>query len=131
MKCIEDVIAARVDKAAAADHYAALQQLEIQRNYPARIQKLEEDLEKLLRSIQNKSTDLDNLGSDHHLNMEMVDAELDKLKEALKGLLEQFTKYAKEKYGITNEVAIYSNLLDFEQQRLTAVTQKVTIILIN
>ena len=70
-----------MDKAAAADHYAALQQLEIQRNYPARIQKLEEDLEKLLRTIQYKSGDLDNLANDYHLNMEMVDAEMDKLKE--------------------------------------------------
>ena len=127
LKCIEDVIAARVDKAAAADHYAALQQLEIQRNYPARIQKLEEDLEQLLCTIQDKSTDLDNLGTDYHLNMEMIDAEMDKLKEALKSLLEQFNEYAKDKYGITNEVAIYSKLLDFEQQRLTAVTQMVTI----
>ena len=82
-------------------------------------------MEKLLYSIQNKTSDLDNLSSDYHLNMEMADAELSKLKEAFRGLLEQFTEYANIKYGVTNEVAIYSKLLDFEQERLMAVKQKV------
>ena len=125
LRCIEDLIEARVDKAAAADQYAALQQLELERNYPARIQKLEDDLEKLLYSIQNKTSDLDNLSSGYYQNMEMAEAELSKLKEALRGLLEQFTEYANTKYCVTNEVAIYSKLLDFEQERLKAVTQKV------
>ena len=131
LRCIEDLIEARVDKAAAADQYAALQQLELERNYPARIQKLEDDLEKLLYSIQNKTSDLDNLSSGYYQNMEMAEAELSKLKEAFRGLLEQFTEYANTKYGITNEVAIYSKLLDFEHERLQAVTQKVDIIIFN
>ena len=50
----------------------------------------------------------------------MVDEDLEKLKQKLKSLLHQFALFAKCSLQGTNEVEIYSKLLDFEYDRLSS-----------
>ena len=121
LNCIEAISNVRTDKAAAASYYEALRQLEDRRQYPERVRRLEEDIEMLLRKIQDKKGNVDSFRSE----IDDVERDMDRLKNALRALLAQFSEYARFKLGDTSELLIYSRLLDFEGDRLQGVKQQV------
>ena len=118
-------MSARMEKAAAAEHYTALLDLERTRNYQARISGLQEDNDNIMDRIKDRDNDLDRLSTHYRRERILVDEELEKLKLRVENLLTQFTMFAKCKLQDTNEVEIYSKLLDFEQDRLSSETQQV------
>ena len=117
---------ARVD-AAATDHHHALLELETRRNYDERIRRLENDIQMLLGSLHDNRDQQ----QDHIRQMEDLERDVDELKEKLRELLKQFSEYTQWKLGGTNEILIYSRLLDFEQDRLGSIKQQVHQLLIN
>jgi len=129
MNNIEAVVAKRAEHEAARDYKDALLQLMDRRSYPERIQKLENDIELTLKRIQDKQDVLDTLGQNFNDDMNLIDEELDKIKEELKKLLNEFSAYAKTKYGDHHEILLYSQLLDFETSRLgeTKTEKKITV----
>ena len=74
-----------------------------------------------MRNIEDKRDNEDMFRSE----MGEVERDMDRLKNALRALLGQFSDYARFKFGDTNELLIYSRLLDFEDDRLQAVKQQV------
>lgn len=111
---------ARMEKTAAADHYSGLLELEKMRNYQGRISVLQGDLDSILARIKARDGDLDRVSAHYRRELIMVDEDLEKLKQKLKSLLHQFALFAKCSLEGTNEVEIYSKLLDFEYDRLSS-----------
>ena len=52
------------------------------------------------------------------MKMRAFEAELDRLKEQLRGLYAQMCEYAMSKYDETLEISIYGQLLDGEMERV-------------
>ena len=76
---------------------------------------------------QDKQDVLDTLGQNFIDDMNIIDEELDKIKDELKKLLNEFSAYAKMKYGDHYEIQLYSQLLDFETRRLEETKTEVRI----
>ena len=125
MSCISSLMTARLEKTAAADHYSGLLELERMRNYQGRISGLQADLDNILARIKARDGDLDRVSAHYRRELIMVDEDLEKLKQKLKSLLDQFALFAKSSLEGTNEVEIYSKLLDFEYDRLSSERQEV------
>ena len=124
-------MSARMEKTAAADHYYGLLELERTRNYQGRISGLQADLDNILARIKARDGDLDRVSAHYRTELIMVDEDLEKLKQKLKTLLEQFTLFAKCSLQGTDEVEIYSKLLDFEYDRLSSERVEVNTIILH
>ena len=118
-------MSARMEKKAAADHYFGLLELERLRNYPARISGLQADLDTVLARIKARDGDLDRVSAHYRRELIMVDEDVEKLKVKLRSLLQQFALFARSSLEGTNEVEIYSKLLDFEYDRLSTERKEV------
>ena len=99
------------------------------RNYQGRISGLQADLDNILAKIKARDGDLDKVSAHYRRELIMVDEDLEKLKQKLKSLLHQFAQFAKCSLEGTNEVEIYSKLLDFEYERLSSDRVEVNTIL--
>ena len=119
---IEAVTAARVDRTAAADYHAALRELEAARNSEARIRGLEEDVAAIAARLAARA----DTGRDRRKLEAAVEAELDQARAALARLLAEVTERARASCEADTEVSLYTRLLDFEEERAAAGTQKVT-----
>ena len=120
LSCISSLMSARLERTAAADHYSGLLELERTRNYQGRISALQTDLDSILARIKARDGDLDRVSAHYRRELIMVEEDVEKLKQKLKSLLEQFALFAKSSLQGTNEVEIYSKLLDFEYDRLSS-----------
>ena len=127
LKCIEDLTRVRADKAAAADYRAALEDLVRKRNYDPRIEKLLEDVRMMEARLGDREGELEGLASLYQPQLEAAEAELARLKVMLRALLDMVGEMAEWRMSGTNEVAIYSSLLDFEEDRIVAGTERVSI----
>ena len=125
MSCITSLMSARQEKTAAASHYSGLLELERTRNYQARISGLQADLDNILANIRARDGDLDKVSAHYRRELIMVDGDVEELKVKLRSLLQQFALFARSSLEGTNEVEIYSKLLDFEYDRLSTERQEV------
>ena len=119
-----------MEKNAAADHYFGLLELERLRNYPARISGLQADLDNVLARIKARDGDLDRVSAHYRRELIMVDEDVEELKVKLRSLLQQFALFARSSLEGTNEVEIYSKLLDFEYDRLSSERVEVNTIIL-
>ena len=115
----------RADKTAAADYRAALEDLEAKRRYEQRIETLLEDVRRMEARIRDRDGDLETVASQYQPQLEAAEAEMARVKGMLRALLDCIGEYAEWRMGGDNEVAIYSSLLDFEEQRIVAGTETV------
>ena len=122
---MEDLISVRADKTAAADYRAALEDLEAKRRYEQRIETLLEDVRRMEARIRDRDGDLETLAPQYQPQLEAAEAEMARVKGMLRALLDCIGEYAEWRMGGDNEVAIYSSLLDFEEQRIEAGTETV------
>ena len=130
MNCIEDLIGVRADKAAAADYRAALEDLEAKRNYEARIARLLEDVARMEAGLGARDGELGRLASQYRPLLEAAEEELGRVKSLLRALLDRVGEMAEWRMSGDNEVAIYSSLLGFEEDRIEAGTERVSIMMI-
>ena len=128
MNCIEDLIGVRADKAAAADYRAALEDLEAKRNYEARIARLLEDVARMEAGLGARDGELGRLASQYRPLLEAAEEELGRVKSLLRALLDRVGEMAEWRMSGDNEVAIYSSLLGFEEERIEASSERVSII---
>ena len=128
MKSIEDLIGVRADKTAAADYRAALEDLEAKRNYEARIARLLEDVARMEAGLGARDGELGRLALQYRPLLEAAEEELGRVKSLLRALLDRVGEMAEWRMSGDNEVAIYSSLLGFEEERIEASSERVSII---
>ena len=130
MRSIEELIGVRADKAAAADYRAALEDLEAKRNYEARIARLLEDVARMEAGLAARDGELGRLASQYRPLLEAAEEELGRVKSLLRALLDRVGEMAEWRLSGDNEVAIYSSLLGFEEDRIEACSERVSTMMI-
>jgi len=118
MRFYEGLIQARLPKNAAAMQHSSLIELEKMRNYQGRINQLDTDRNRLEEVIRNMEGSIDHLELEYKDQLAALDQQLVDLKARLRSLFEEFSSFAKWKYGHSHEVTIYSRLMQYEQNRL-------------
>jgi len=126
MRFYEALIQARLPKNAAAMHSSTLIELERMRNYQGRINQLDTDRARLEDVIRNMEGNIDHLAMEYKGQLASLDQQLADLKSRLRDLFEEFSSFAKWKYGHSHEITIYSRLMQYEQSRLEETKPPVT-----
>ena len=124
LNCIEDLIRVRADKAAAADYRAALEDLGAKRSYEARIEKLLEDVARMEARLGDRDGEMARLSSQYRPLLEAAEIEMARIKGLLRALLDRVGELAQWRVSGDNEVAIFSSLLAFEEERIEAGTER-------